>query len=80
MKTQTRLTELDATKLANLRLRQQLLTNEAQALDRELLAAYSNPDEDVRLNPDNTLTRTPRPVAAPAPAPKGKGARKTGNK
>lgn len=63
MNTQSKLTELDATKLANLRLRQQLLTNEVQAFEAELKATYMNPGEDMSLNLDNTITRTPRPAS-----------------
>jgi hypothetical protein len=77
MNTQTKLTELDATKLANLRLRQQLLTNEAQQFERDLFLAYGNPDEDIAIGADNSVTRTPR---QPEVKPKGKGARKPGNR
>lgn len=81
MKTQVKVTELDATKLANLRLRQQLLNNEGQAFERELFATYGNPGEDFKVGGDGSITRVP--AATPAPgekAPKGKGARKPGGR
>lgn len=72
MNSQAKLSELDATKLANLRLRQQLLTNEAQQFERDLFAAYGNPGETLSIGGDGTLTRTPDAPAAPAPKGKGK--------
>lgn len=78
MNTQTRLSELDATKLANLRLRQQLLTNEAQAFERDLFAVYGNPGEDFAIQADGSIARSPA-AAAPV-APKGKGTRKPGGR
>ncbi len=68
MKTQTHLSELDATKLANLRLRQEVLNRDYQALCAELVATYGNPGEELSVGPDNALVRK----APPAPAPKGK--------
>lgn len=73
MNTQQRLSELDATKLANLRLRQQLLTNESQAFEAHLMATYANADEAIAIGLDNSITRTPRPPAPVARPPKGKG-------
>ena len=83
MNTQTRLSELDAERLANLRVRQQLLTEQAQRFEERLVATYGNPDEGMSIGADNSITRTPRPPAPPAvevPAPNGKGARKPGNR
>lgn len=93
MNAQTHVSELDSTKLANLRLRKQLLEQEAQrlgveaqAFERELFATYGNPDEDFKIGSDRSITRTPapKPVTTPAAvapvAPKGKGARKPGGR
>jgi hypothetical protein len=77
MRTQTRLNELDATKMANFRLREQLLVNEYAVFKAQLMATYGNPDEDMQIAPDNSIIRQPRPAP---PAPKGKGARKPGNR
>lgn len=77
MNTQQRLSELDATKLANLRLRQQLLTNDAQAFEAQLFAAYGNPNEEFSIGGDNSIMRTPKPAVV---VPKGKGTRKPSNR
>jgi len=70
MNTQTTLSDLDRTKLANLQLRQQLLNNEVEKFGLELVAAYGNPDEQLAIGANGELTRTAK--APPAQIKKGK--------
>lgn len=72
MKTQTHISELDATKLANLQLRQQLLAAEVQAFQAQLFVGYGNEGERIAIQADNSIVRTPKEK----PAPVGKKARK----
>jgi hypothetical protein len=73
MNTQTKLSELDAMKLANLRLRQQLLNNEVETFFRDVFAAYGNPGEQLALADNGDLVRKPEAhPAPPAPAAKAK--------
>jgi len=72
MNTQSKLTELDRTKLANLQLRQQLLNNEAEQFQRDLFAAYGNPGENLHLGVNGELTRTPVPPPPAEPPRKGR--------
>lgn len=68
MNTQSRLSDLDRTKLANLQLRQQLLTNEAETFQRDIFSAYGNAGERLGIGVNGELTRTPE---APPPVPVG---------
>lgn len=72
MKTQTHISELDATKLANLQLREQLLKTEFRAFLGHVFAEYGNDGELVAIQADNSIVRTPKEK----PAPVGKKARK----
>lgn len=68
MNTQTHLSELDATKMANFQLRQQNLTLERRAFEAQILAAYANPDEEISIGNDGSIVRKPRPPVPAAPA------------
>lgn len=68
MNTQARLSELDRTKHANLKLRQQLLNNEVETFFRDVFAAYGNLGEKLALADNGDLVRQPE-ADAPAPAP-----------
>ena len=71
MNTQTRLSDLDRTKLVNLQLRQQLLNNEAELFHRDVFAAYGNPGEQLSIGVNGELARTPKapPPAVETPTP-----------
>lgn len=68
MNEQTKLSEVDSLRLANLTLRGQLVERDRQivALETKLFqmqvhAAYGNPGEAIEITSDNRLIRTPRP-------------------
>lgn len=69
MNTQAKLSDLDAATLSNFNLRQRVLTLERQAFEKQIAATYGNPDEDLFVAPDSSITRKPRPPAAPASEP-----------
>lgn len=62
MNTQTKLSELDATKLALWKTRERLFVQERDAFYGELLARYGNPDEGLSVADDGrTIIRKQAP-------------------
>ena len=68
MNTQPKLSELDATKLVNFQLRQQILTAERRAFEAQIVAAYGNPDEEIAIGNDGSIIRKPRQPVPAVPA------------
>lgn len=60
MKTQTKLSELDALKLTNIQLRQQLIAGELQAFQVYVAVEYGNEGETVGVQADGGIVRTPK--------------------
>jgi hypothetical protein len=69
MNTQIKLSDLDAAILSNFNLRQRVLTLERQAFEAKIMADYGNPDEELAVGTDNSITRRPREPAVPTSGP-----------